>query len=233
MGRNGASIDEMKNEDIESLRNRASAVRNAMATSLDVLDRIDTSLEMKDGARARINAHFELLAGRTTTSEDRLNFMRAVDQAAEFAQRAEAEGRAGEDPGRAVLECLAPELRTRFAGHVDDLGNVLFAWRVRSPGRRGRSKWAKFADVWNKATGEETTASAWKQAWKGYKSPIAAAIKGATKRAEAANRARENLAHGPTEWRQAVFKGCGLSVLFDVATLRIVIVANKPPSGAR
>lgn len=54
MDRNGTSISEMENENLEILRTRADAVRSAMATAENVLAFTGSSPEMKASARARI-----------------------------------------------------------------------------------------------------------------------------------------------------------------------------------
>ena len=214
MDRNGTSISELENQDLENLRTRADAVRNAMATAVNVLAFAGSSLEMKASAIARINAHYELLAGRTTANEDYLNFMRAVDMAAEAAETAErASGasrrpaldlgisglgavnalkQAAEDPRRAILDRLPPELARRFKHYTDDWGRILLAWRVKDPGRRRghQGKWAEIAAFWKTATGEETSKHVWERIWKEYQYRIEAEKKAAKERADAANKAR-------------------------------------------
>jgi hypothetical protein len=159
-----------------------------MATAMNNLQRTDVSAEWRDRFRATIDDVWETLAHRTVATESRLRLMSAVDNAA----TTQAEGTV---LGEEVLARLSPELITLFGSDAEALGRVVKAWRKRTPGLAPGAppgKWALLATLWERATGEGTEPSAWKQIWMSTRREKQKTRAEAVARANAANEERSH-----------------------------------------
>lgn len=176
----GGSEKEYEDVDTEARHSRASAVINRMRVAQSVIRRPDSSPESRAEAFAQIDSAWQALAGRTPVTEGRLRLMQAIDDAAGLDSPPEG-------LGAAVLGLLPPELAVRFKPYPAQLEELTLAWRVKTPGRKGRaSKWAICAKLWKAATGETTARDVWDRTWKEARRRRAKAFKHAEERARAA-----------------------------------------------